>query len=79
MTQFLSSDLAMYTSPGRTYVRVGIRDPTYMYIRGRIFFLAPWPLYVRVHATCAPLLQHVHACTMTHARLYIDQYVRTHS
>ena len=59
MTQFLRSDLAMYTSPGRTYARVGVRDPARMYIRGRIYFLAPWPLYVRVHATCAPLLRHV--------------------
>src|SRR3954465_1265374 len=34
-----------------------------MYVHGRIYFLAPWPLYVRVHATCAPLLRHVHAST----------------
>src|SRR5215216_6256071 len=57
-TQFLRSDPAMYTSPGRTYARVGIRDPARMYIHGRIYFLAPW-LYVRVHATCAPLLRHM--------------------
>ena len=63
-TLFLRSEPAMYTSPGRTYARVGIRDPARMYICGRIFFLAPWPLYVRVHATCAPLLRHV--------RVYID-------
>src|SRR5215216_5260826 len=48
----------MYTSPGRTYARVGVRDLARMYVRGRIYFLAPW-LYVRVHATCAPLLRHV--------------------
>src|SRR5215216_6308315 len=35
----------MYTSPGRTYARVGVRDPARM--------------YVRVHATCVPLLRHV--------------------
>ena len=58
-TQFLHSDRAMYTSPGRTYARVGVRDPARMYVRGRIFFLAHWPLYVRVHATCVPLLRHV--------------------
>ena len=58
-TQFLCSDPAMYKSPGRTYARVGVRDPARMYVRGRIFFLAHWPLYVRVHATCAPLLRHV--------------------
>ena len=54
--QFLHSDPAMYTSPGRTYVRVGVRDPARMYVRGRILFLEHWPMYVRVHATCAPLL-----------------------
>ena len=39
-TMFLRSDPAMYTSPGRTYARVGVRDPARMYVRGRIFFLA---------------------------------------
>ena len=72
-TLFLRSDPAMYMSPGRTYARVGVRDPARMYVRGRIFFLAPWPLYVRVHATCAPLLRHVHASTST------SIYVRTRS
>src|SRR3989337_267888 len=69
-TQFLHFDPAMYTSPGRTYARVGVRDPARMDVRGRIFFLAPWPLYVRVHATCAPLLRHVRASTMTRALPY---------
>ena len=69
-TQFLCSDPAMYTSPGRTYARVGVRDPARMYVHGRIYFLAAWPLYVHVHATCAPLLRHVPAlhrpvCTYT--------------
>ena len=49
------------------------RPRPYVHIRGRIFFLAPWPLYVRVHATCAPLLRHVHASTSTNI------YVRTRS
>ena len=66
---FLRSDPAMYTSPGYMYARVSVRDPARMYVSARIFFLEPWPLYVRVHATCAPLLRHV--------RVYIDQYVRT--
>ena len=57
-TLFLRSDPAMYTSPGRTYARVGVRDPARMYVRGRVYFLAPW-LYVRVHAMCSPLLRHV--------------------
>ena len=62
---FLRSDPAMYTSPGHTYARVGVRDPARMYVRGRIYFLAPWPPYVRVHATCAPL--HRPVCTHTFA------------
>ena len=79
MTRFLCSDPAMYTSPGSTYARVGIRDPARMYVSGRIYFLAPWPLYVHVHATCVPLLRHVRSSTTTRTRLYIDQYVRTRS
>ena len=49
-TLFLRSDPAMYTSPGRTYIyaRVDVRDPARMYVRGRIFFLAPSPPYVCV-------------------------------
>ena len=69
-TQFLRSDPAMYTRPGRTYARVGVRDTTRMYVRGRIYFLAPWPMYVHVHATCAPLLRHLRASTTTRALLY---------
>ena len=69
-TIFLRSDPAMYTSPDRTYALVGVRDPTRMYVRGRIYFLAPWPLYVRVHATCAPLLRHMCASTTTRALPY---------
>ena len=55
------------------------RPHPYVHIRGRIFFLAPWPLYVHVHATCAPLLRHVRASTTTRARLYIDQYICTYT
>ena len=61
----LHFDPAMYTSPCRTYARVGVRDPSRMYVRGRIFFLAPWPLYVCVHATCTPLIRHVRSSTST--------------
>ena len=61
----------MYTSPGRTYARVGVRDPARMYIRGRIYFLAPWPLYVCAHATCAPLLRHMHASTSTSMYVHV--------
>ena len=65
-TLFLRSDPAMYVCASRRS-----RPRPYVHICGRIFFLARWPLYVHVHATCAPLLRR--------ARLYIDQYVRTHS
>ena len=42
-----------------------------MYVRGRIYFLAPWPLYVRVHTTCAPLLRHVRASTSTSLYVHV--------
>src|SRR3954465_3658534 len=42
-----------------------------MYACGRIFFLAPWSLYVRVHATCAPLLRHVRASTWTSMYVHV--------
>ena len=64
-------DPAMYTIPGHTYARLGIRDPAHMYVRGRIFFLAHWPLYVRVHAMCASLLRHVRASTSTSMYVHI--------
>ena len=70
-TLFLRSDPAMYTSPGRTYVRVGVRYPARMYVHGHIFFLAPWPLYVCVHAMCAPLLRHVRASTSTSMYVHV--------
>ena len=72
-TQFLCSDPPMYSSPGRTYARVGVRYPARMYVCGRIFFLAHWPLYVRVHATCAPLLRHVHASTSTSMYVHVRE------
>ena len=40
-----------------------------MYVRGRIYFLAPW-LYIRVHAMCAPLLRHVCTSITTRALPY---------
>src|SRR4051812_23341641 len=55
------------------------RPRPYVHIRGRIIFLAPWPLYICVHATCAPLLRHVRASTTTRACLYIDQYICTYT
>ena len=71
-TQFLRSDPAMYTSPGRTYARVGIRDPARMYTYVAVFsFLHPGRCSLRVHATCAPLLRHVRASTSTSMYVHI--------
>ena len=64
MTQFLRSDPTMYTSPGRTYARVGVRDPAHMYTYVVVFsFLHPGRYtYVYMlcaclyYDTCAPLL-----------------------
>ena len=80
-TLFLRSDPAMYTSPGRTYARVGVRDPARMYTYVAVFsFLHPgrctyvYKLRVRLYYdTYAPLLQHVRASTST------SIYVRTRS
>ena len=64
-TLFLRSDPAMYTSLGRMYERVGVRDPACMYTYVAVFsFLHPGR-YKYVY--------------MLRVRLYIDQYVRTRS
>ena len=42
-----------------------------MYVRGRIFFLAPSLMYVCVHAMCAPLLRHVRASTSTSMYVHV--------
>ena len=77
---FLRSDPATYTSPGRTYICASRRSRPrpYVHIHGRIFFLARWPLYVLVHATCAPLLRNVRTSTTTHVRLYYDTCAPLH-
>ena len=62
-TLFLCFDPAMYTSPGRTYARVGVRDPARMYTYVAVFsFLHPgrctyvYMLRARLYYdTCAPL------------------------
>src|SRR3954469_23185183 len=62
-TLFLRSDPAMSTSPRRTYARVGVRDPAYMYTYVAVFsFLHPgrctyiYMLRARLYYdTCAPL------------------------
>src|SRR3954466_11164638 len=62
-TLFLRSDPAMYMSHGRTYARVGVRDPARMYTYVAVFsFLHPgrctyvYILRVRLYYdTCAPL------------------------
>ena len=81
MTLFLRSDRAMYTSLGRTYARVGVRDPSRMYTDVAVFsFLHPGrcPYMYMLHAclyydTYAPLLRHMRASTST------SIYVRTRS
>ena len=80
-TLFLRSDRAMYTSPGRTYVRVGVRDRARMYTYVAVFsFLQPgrctyvYMLRARLYYdTYAPLLRHVRASTST------GIYLRTRS
>ena len=72
-TQFLHSDPAMYTSPGRTYTRVGVRDPARMYTYVVVFsFLHPsrctYVYMLRAclyYDTCTPLQRPV--CTYTFA------------
>ena len=62
--QFLRSDPAMYTSLGRTYARVGVRDPARMYTYVAVFsFLHP--------SRCTYVY-------MLHARLYYNTYVMTY-
>ena len=59
-TLFLRSDPAMYTIPGRTYARVGVRDPARMYTYVAVFsFLHP--------GRCTYVY-------MLRARLYYDTY-----
>ena len=65
MMLFLCSDPPMYVCA------IGVRDPARMYVRGHIFFLAHWALYVRVHATYAPLLRHVRASTSTSMYVHV--------
>ena len=78
-TLFLRSDPAMYTSPGRTYARVGVRDPARMYTYVAVFsFLHPgrdtyvYMLRARLYYdTCAPLLRHVRASTSTSMYVHV--------
>ena len=79
MTMFLRSDPAMYTSPGRTYARVGVRDPARMYTYVDVFsFLHPgrctyvYMLRARLYYdTCVPLLQHGRASTSTSMYVHV--------
>src|SRR4051812_26999782 len=69
----------MYTSPRRTYARVGIRDPARMYTYVAVFsFLHPgrctyvYMLHARLYYdTCAPLLRHVHPSTSTSMYVHV--------
>ena len=78
-TLFLCSDLAMYTSPRRTYARVGVRDPAHMYTYVAVFSLLHTGRYTYVYMlrahlyydTCAPLLRHVRASTSTSMYVHV--------
>ena len=74
-TQFLRSDPAMYTNPGSTYARLGVRDPARMYTYVTVFsflrtgrstymYMLRGCLY---YDTCVPLLRHVRTSTKTRA------------
>ena len=77
-TLFLRSDPAMYTSPGRMYARVGVRDlPVCTYVA--VFsFLHPgrctyvYMLHARLYYdTYAPLLRHMRASTSTSMYVHV--------
>jgi len=55
MTLFLRSDLAMYTSPGRMYARVGVRDPARMYTYVAVFCFLHTGRYTYMYKLCARL------------------------
>ena len=73
-TLFLCSDPAMYTSPGRTYARVGVRDPARMYTYVAVFYFLHTGRCTYVYMlrgrlyydTCAPL----------HPQIYMYVHVR---
>src|SRR4051812_21043338 len=78
-TLFLRSDPAMYTSPGRAYARVGVRDPARMYTYVAVFsFLHPgrctymYKLCARLYYdTCATVLRHVRTSTSTSMYVHV--------
>ena len=75
-TQFLRSDpaTAMYTSPGRTYARVGVRDPARMYTYVAVFsFLHP-DRCTYVYMLCARL--YYDTCAPLHRPVYMYVHVR---
>ena len=73
-THFLRSDPAMYTSPGRTYARVGVRDPARMYTYVAVFsFLHPDQCtYVYMLRACL----YYDTCTPLHPPVYMYVHVR---
>src|SRR3954470_208832 len=78
-TLFLRSDPAMYTSPGRTYARVGVRDPACMYTYVAVFSFLHlgrctyvYMLRARLYYdTCVPLLRHVRASISTSMYVHV--------
>ena len=68
----------MYTSPGRMYARVGVRDPAVCTYVAIFSFLHPgrctyvYMLRARLYYdTCAPLLRHVRASTSTSMYVHV--------
>ena len=64
----------MYTSPGRTYARVGVRDPARMYTYVAVFsFLHPGH-FTYVYMLCARL--YYDTCTPLHPPVYMYVHIR---
>src|SRR3954466_14505722 len=73
-TLFLPSDPAMYTSPGRMYARVGVRDPARMYTYVAVFFFLHPGRCTYVYMLRERL--YYHPCAPLHQPVYIYIHVR---
>ena len=69
----------MYMSPGRTYARVGVRDPARMYTYMAVFYFLHlgrctyvYMLRARLYYhTCVPLLPRMRASTLTSMYVHV--------
>ena len=71
---FLRSDPAMYTSPGRTYARVGSRDPARMYTYVAVFSFLHTGRCTYVYVLRARL--YYDTCAPLHRPVYMYVHVR---